>query len=106
MWRVSVLNLTMTEGDYGIQLPVTINGTTFAANDSVKLTIKDKPNGTVIVEKTFTNIQHNTVNLEITEAESALLPVGVYAYILDWYQSGAFMCNVIENATFKVVDKA
>ncbi len=106
MWRVSVLNLTMTEGDYGIRLPVTINGTTFAANDSVKLTIKDKPNGTVIVEKTFTNIQDNTVNLEITEAESALLPVGVYAYLLDWYQDGAFMCNIVERAAFKVVDKA
>ena len=106
MWRVSALNLTMTEGDYGIQLPVTISGTTFSENDAVKLVIKGKPNGTVIVEKTFANIQNNTVNLEITAADSALLPVGVYAYILDWYQDGAFMCNIIRNAVFKVVDKA
>ncbi len=106
MWQVNAQNLTMTEGDFGIQLPVTISGTTFAASDSVKITFKDKPNGDTILEKDFTNIQNNTVNLGLTEAESALFPVGAYVYSLDWYQSGSFMCNIIREATFKVVDKA
>jgi hypothetical protein len=42
----------------------------------------------------------------LTEEESALFPVGVYCYRLDWYQEGTFMCNIIPDAVFKVVDKA
>ena len=106
MWQVSNQNLTMTEGDFGLRLPVTISGTQFAANDTVRIEIKDQMNGTVILEKEFTDIQHNTVTLELTEAESALFPVGQYVYNMDWYQSGAFMCNIIRAAVFKVVDKA
>ena len=106
MWQVTAQSLSMTEGDWGIQLPVTISGVTFAANDFVSLTIKNQNNGTAIIEKTFANIQNNTVNLELTEAESALLPVGSYVYVLDWFQDGAFMCNIISSAVFKVVDKA
>ena len=106
MWQVNAQNITMTEGDYGIQLPVTISGATFVASDSIKITFKDKPNGIAVLEKDFTNIQNNTVSLELTEAESAMFPVGAYVYSLDWYQSGSFMCNIIREATFKVVDKA
>lgn len=107
MWRVDAQNLIMTEGDFGIKLPITISGITFAANDSVKLTIKAQANGDTVIEKEYTDIpQSGTFNLEITEAETALLPVGVYVYILDWYQDGAFMCNIIPTALFKVVDKA
>lgn len=94
----------MTEGDWGVKLPVTVSGATFAANDSLKIVIKNGE--TTLVEKEYTNITQNTVNLELTEAESALLPVGSYVYRLDWYQDGAFMCNIIPISTFKVVDKA
>lgn len=106
MWNVNGQDLKMTEGDFGLQLPVTISGTTFAAADEVKLTIKDSANGTTIIEKTFSNITDNTVELEFTEEESELLPVGGYVYVLDWYQDGAFMCNIIPSASFRVVDKA
>lgn len=106
MWQVTGHDLKMTEGDYGLQLPVTISGTTFTANDAVLFVLKDKLNGNQILSKTFTNIVKNTVYLELTEAESALLPVGTYAYSLDWYQDGAFMCNIIPCAAFKVVEKA
>ena len=106
MWQVNSQNISMVEGDFGIKLPITISGVTFAASDSVKLTIKDKVNGTTVLEKDFTNIQNNTVELELTEAESALFPVGAYVYTLDWYQSLSFMCNIIREAVFKVVDKA
>ena len=105
MWQVTGHDLKITEGDYGLQLPVTISGTTFTENDAVVFILKDKLNGSQILSKTFTNIVKNTVNLELTETESALLPVGTYAYSLDWYQDGAFMCNIIPCAAFKVGEK-
>ena len=104
MWAVSGNYLTMCEGDWGVQLPVTISGVTFSNNDAVKIVIKK--GDTVLITKDYDNISQNTVNLELTEAESALLPVGSYTYSLDWYQDGAFMCNIIPTAAFKVVDKA
>ena len=104
MWIVINNNLSMAEGDWGIQLPITITGTTFAANDSVRVTIKSGE--TTVIQKDYTDITNNTVNLELTEAESALLHVGSYLYSLDWYQDGAFMCNIIPSAAIKVVDKA
>lgn len=106
MWYVSGNNLQMAEGDFGLELPITINGTTLGNQDSIKLTFKDTMNGTEILTKDFTGITDNTVRLELTEAESALFPVGCYAYRLDWYQSGNFMCNIIPFSYFKVVDKA
>ena len=106
MWAVNGQDIKMTEGDFGISLPIIISGVEFAAEDSVKLTIKATANGSALIEKTYTDISQNTVTLDITEAETALLPVGSYIYILDWYQSGAFMCNIIPTASFKVVDKA
>lgn len=104
MWVVSGTSLSMAEGDWGVELPVTVSGVTFSANDSLKIVIKNGE--TTLVEKEYTNITQNTVKLELTETESALLPIGVYVYRLDWYQDGAFMCNIIPVSSFKVVDKA
>lgn len=104
MWNVSGNSLSMCEGDWGVKLPVKVSGVTFAANDSLKFAIKNGE--ATIIEKEYTNIAENTVNLEMTEAETSLLPVGSYVYRLDWYQNGSFMCNIIPISTFKVVDKA
>ena len=106
MWYVSGLNLQMAEGDYGIKLPITVNGTELGGNDSIKVVFKNKKNGLTILEKDFSAITDNTIDLELTEAESALFPVGAYVYSLDWYQNGNFMCNIILCGLFKVVDKA
>lgn len=106
MWNVNGNNLTMCEGDYGLKLPIKITGPTFTAHDEVKMTVKTAMNGDTILEKTFSSISQNTVQFEITEAESELLPAGNYVYTLDWYQDDVFMCNVIPAAVFKVVDKA
>lgn len=106
MWDVRNSDLSMTEGDFGIILPVTISGATLEADDSIRLTIKDTQNGEAIVTKEFTAIVDNTFNFEISETETALLKVGVYVYSLDWFQNGNFMCNIIPCAKFKVVDKA
>lgn len=104
MWNVNGITLNMTEGDWGVKLPVTVTGVTFTANDSVR--IKIQRDETAIIEKEYTNITNNTFDLEFTEAESELLPVGSYLYSLDWYQDGAFMCNIIPSGLFMVGDKA
>ena len=106
MWNCSDLTIKMAEGDWGVALPIAVTGTTFTASDELAFVIKTKMNGDEILTKKFSNITQNTISLELTEAESALLPVGGYVWRLDWYQDGAFLCNIVPNATFKVVDKA
>lgn len=103
MWMCTDQSIQMTEGDYGIELPITVNGVTFTERDEVRIKIARGDN--VLIEKVFDNISDNTVNMVLTEAESALLPVGNYQYSLDWYQDGAFMCNIIQRASYRVVDK-
>ena len=105
MWKVikEPNDISMARGDYGVQLPINMDGFTFAQNDSVRIKIKDR--NTVVLAKDFTNITNSTVNLELTRAESELLSVGEYKYSLDWYQNGHFMCNIIPFAVFKVEDK-
>lgn len=105
-WEVKGNNIEMTQGDYGVQLPMVISGPTITSSDSVKFTLKDGVGGPVILEKTFTNISSNTINLELSEADTAKLQPRSYVYNLDWYQSGNFLCNIIGNASFKVVWKA
>lgn len=95
----------MAEGDWGVALPITVDEVTLTSNDLLKFIFKDQNNGNVILTKEYTPVE-NTVNLSFTEEESALFPVGQYVYSLDWYQSGAFLCNIIPTATLKVVDKA
>jgi len=106
MWDVSGINLQMAEGDFGIELPVVLSGTTLVSTDTLKYTFKDTKNGTTILTKDLVPDNHNTVILEFTEAETALFPVGVYCYSLDWYELGNFMCNIVPIGVFKVVDKA
>ena len=106
MWYVNGNNLQMAEGDFGIRLPVTINGTEIGAEDSLKFTFKAKKNGTVLLEKIYGNVVDNTVELEFTEEQSNRFGVGTYVYSLDWYRDGSFLCNIIENAFLKVGDKA
>lgn len=103
MWNCTGQNITMVRGDFGIELPITIGGATFAENDELRLKICR--NGEEIVSKVFDTIEQNTITLMLTEEESDLLRVGAYAYSLDWYHDDAFMCNVIPTASFKVVGK-
>ena len=102
-WTINGTKLTMAEGDYGVQIPITFTGGTITSSDEIMFILNS--NGTTILTKTFSNIEHNTINLEITAAETALLPVGEYSYGLDWYQNGAFMDNVIPTSQFKVIRK-
>lgn len=103
MWACTGQSIQMVEGDFGIELPLSVNGVTFTEHDDLRIKIAQGED--VLITKTFSNITNNTVQLVLSEAESALLPIGAYQYSLDWFQDGAFMCNVIQRASFKVVDK-
>lgn len=105
MWRVSGNTLTAAEGDYGIQLPITVSGTTLTSSDTLKFTFKDATSGETVLEKELTP-SNNTVDLEFTSADTELFEVGVYVYSLDWYQNRVFMCNLIPKGIFRVMDKA
>lgn len=105
-WHATGNSISMAEHDFGIKLPMLIKGVTFAGTDSVQMAIKAKADAEPIITKTFGDVTENTVYIELTEAESELLPVGSYVYVLDWYQDGVFMCNIIPMAEFKVVNKA
>ena len=115
MWVVNGKEICMAKGDYGIQLPIKVTGITLGPNDEVVFELKRNNerchdpvhhSRQLVLSKTFTNIEENTIILELTEEESKSLGVGVYTYCLDWHQSGNFLCNMIPSATFKVVDKA
>jgi len=109
MWNVKNKNstdLTMCEGDYGIEFPFTFEGFPISTLDTLKLTVKKEKNGDPYIEKEFTVDGSFTIQLSFTEEESAMLTPGTYIYILDWYSSGVFMCNMVNNSKLKVEDKA
>ena len=106
MWKVSGTQMRMSEGDYGITLPVVVSGITLGAGDTLRYTFKNAVNQDVILVKDFDNITENTVNFVLTAAESALFGPGAYVYSLDWYQDGVFLCNLVEVGKFHVGDKA
>ena len=99
-------NISMVEGDYGIVLPINVDGIEIAPEDSIKLTVKDEKNGTEIFNKDFTGITDNVIPLSLTSTESGDLTVGKYVYNLDWYHNSTFLCNIVNCAMLKVVDKA
>lgn len=104
MWKTSNANISMTVGDYGIELPVTVSGVEFGQNDSVRFRVA---NGSAeYLDKVFGHIADNTFKLMLTKSESDGLPVGQYRYSLDWFRDNAFMCNIIPSGEFKVVGKA
>ena len=106
MWTVFGKTIGMTVGDFGIELPIQISGVTFGGSDSLLFELKEEPGGDVVITEEFINVTENTVNLVLSEQQSNSLSVGEYVYTLDWYQSGQFMCNIINGAKFKVVAKA
>lgn len=107
MWIVNGQEIKMTEGDYGIILPIKIKGATFGIDDHIQITIKTKKNDTTpILSKSFEISDDNIVNIVLTEAETNQLPIGNYVYSLDWYKTDSFMCNLILIGDFIVLDKA
>ena len=106
-------NIFMSEGDYGVALPFTFSGISIAPQDELKLTIMDPKDDTTIIEKTFIPerkpinglIQNNSFNLELTLSETGLLKPGSYVYLIDWYQEGHFLCNLLPATRWVVMGK-
>lgn len=96
----------MIEGDFGIVLPMEIEGIEITAEDQFSIKIFKNINEEPIIPKTYSNISDNTINFELTKEESQLLKKGCYYYDLDWYQGNKFLGNLISNARFKVLEKA
>ena len=97
--------ITMTEGDYGLTLPITINGAVFEKNDEIKIIIKENVNGKEIFSKSYKNIENNIINFGFTKKESELLSPKYYVYIMDWYREETFLCNIIKDGKLLVEDK-
>lgn len=108
MWKTkkNSTDISMTEGDFGISIPYTVNiGANIDVDDYVLLTIKTERNGETLFTKTFSNIAHNTIDFVFTEAESEQLEVGNYLYTMDWYKGNQFYYCIVDNGKLKVEDK-
>lgn len=99
-------DVSMIEGEYGFALPLILKDAVVSPTDYAKVTVKTEKNGDVILEKVYTDITNNIVPFMLTKEESALLPIGNYVYILDWYVDDLFQGTIINGAKLKVVDKA
>lgn len=105
-WNVQNSSIEMTEHDFGIALTFKFSGFKVEAGDSIIFTLKKEADGESILTKTFDNVVDNTIELLLTEEDTALLNPGDYVYTLDWYKQNVFMYNIFEDASFKVVNKA
>lgn len=105
MLRGKGKEIIMTEGDFGVSLPITINGLTFEKDDVINMIIKAEKNGDECISKSFGNIENNTFNFSLTEEESKKLTPQRYVYILDWYRENSLLCNIIKDGVFAVEDK-
>lgn len=97
--------ISMVEGDYGISLPLTINGITIDETDKLNFFIKDVKGEKKIIDQTYEQIKNNTFDLKFSKEESDKLKVGKYRYAIDWYKENKFNCNIIKNNDFQVEDK-
>jgi len=101
--------LEMIEGDYGLALPfelTTDDAEIISDQDNFSVKIFKEINGQPLIEKTYSNIQNQTIEFVLTKEESNLLPVGSYYYDLDWYQGQYFLGNLVAKAVFLVKEKA
>ena len=110
MFQVNEENkkIEITEGDFGITLPIEINieGTDLSSTDKFVFKIFEEINGEAIIEKNFENITNNTIELKFTEEESKKLRVGRYYYDIDWFQEDTFLLNILAKKRFVVNEKA
>ena len=106
MWVVNGTNLFMAVGDFGVVLPVRVSGIQLGANDSAKLCIRSK-SGTkdIVLEKTFSVVPEQDIQIVFTEVETNQLPIGLYSYSLDLFRDGVFLCNIVPLGSFKVGEK-
>lgn len=105
MLKAENKTIKMTEGDFGLLLPITITGGQISEDETLVFYIKDDKKENLIEPKSYKNIQNNTFDLSFTEEESKLMKSGVYFYYIDWYKENEFLGNIINGKLFKVEDK-
>lgn len=54
MWACTGQSIQMVEGDFGIELPLSVNGVTFTEHDDLRIKIAQGED--VLITKTFSNI--------------------------------------------------
>ena len=96
----------MTEGDFGVALPIEISVEQLTADDVFSIKIFKSINTEPLIIKEYSNIKDNIIEFKLTKEDSLKLSVGKYKYDLDWYQGNKFLGNLIANARFKVLEKA
>lgn len=109
MFEVEGNQIIMTEGDFGISLPIELeleNGETISSDNNLKLAIYTNINTVPIITKIYENIQGNTINFQLDKSESLLLKAGRYFYDLDWYAGETFLNNIMRHEKFIVCEKA
>ena len=105
MIRAENKKIMMTEGDFGLSLPITISGAEISNDEVIEFFIKNNNGDEVIKSKKYNNINNNTFDLVFTKEESNLLKKGIYLYYLDWYKDNEFLGNIINGEVFEVEEK-
>lgn len=109
MFKIQNTKIQMTEGDFGIVLPISIvleNDETITSQDTFAIKIYKDTNKNRIISKEYTVDENGDINFELTQEETAKLPIGEYKYDLDWYDSNNFLVNLIGDEVFSVIEKA
>ena len=104
MWNKENNKISMTKGDYGIALPITITGIEIESGEQIIFYLK-KTNNEEVLKKIFENLKDNTFDLEFTKEESERLEIGTYLYNIDWYKENVFLGNIVKNEIFEVSER-
>ena len=104
MWNKENNKISMTKGDYGIALPITITGIEIESGEQIIFYLK-KTNNEEVLKKIFEDLKDNTFDLEFTKEESERLEIGTYLYNIDWYKENVFLGNIVKNEIFEVSER-
>ena len=111
MYKIDGLNIKMTEGDYGVILPIeleTENEETFDVDDFFAMKIYDGLNTLPLITKIYeySEFENDTIPFTLTQEETALLKVGnEYIYDIEWYQNDIFQCCIVEKKSYGITEK-
>lgn len=98
--------ITMDYGDYGIQLPIDIDGAVFEDTDTMLFELKKSKNSCPIIKKEYTNTSDDNnlfrFFLEFTKKESQAIPPGNYVYYITYLKNGDVRDTIVSGESFKI----
>lgn len=96
----------MDYADYGITLPIDVEGTDFEATDTMIFELKKSSDSPSIITKEFTNELESTslfrFFLEFSKKEAESLFPGNYVYYVRYLKDGDVRDTVIDGDDFKI----